>query len=192
MSRIPYVFQLYEQIIFWINGCLNVSFIIYCLACNYCLKQIRRCNMDYRHNNLALQYVIQQQTLIVAIDSCTYSNHNVQCGDREVTSSNQTFIVAIDGRTYSNHNVLCGNREATSSNQIFIVAIEGSTYSNHRDSVAIEGPSIAMLLMHGNKVYCNTKYRASAPIATLWVRGNRYFWCCNRGKSIATPKRVVG
>jgi len=33
---------------------------------------------------------------------------------------------------------------------------------------------------------------ASAPIATLWVRGNRYFWCCNRGKSIATPKRVVG
>ena len=115
--------------------------------------------MDYRHNNLALQYVIQQQTFIVAIDSCTYSNHNVQCGNREVTSGNQTFIVAIDGRTYSNHNVQCGNREATSSNQIFIVAIDSSTYSNHRDSVAIEGPSIAMLLMRGNKVYCNTHCR---------------------------------
>ena len=48
VSRIPYVFQLYEQSIFWINGCLNVSFIIYCSACNYCLKQTKRCNMDYR------------------------------------------------------------------------------------------------------------------------------------------------
>ena len=53
-----FINELYEQSIFWINGCLNVSFIIYCSACNYCLKQIKRCNMDYRHNNLALQYVI--------------------------------------------------------------------------------------------------------------------------------------
>jgi len=65
VSRIPYVFQLlcvcyrlsltldgfindlYEQSIFWINRCLNASFIIYCLACNYCLKQPKRRNMDY-------------------------------------------------------------------------------------------------------------------------------------------------
>ena len=77
VSRIPYVFQLlcvcyrlsltldvvslmslYEQSIFWINGCLNASFIIYCSARNYCLKQTKRCNMDYRQNNLALQYMI--------------------------------------------------------------------------------------------------------------------------------------
>ena len=75
VCRIPYVFQLcvcyrlsltldgfindlYEQSIFWINGCLNASFIIYCSACNYCLKQTKRCNMDYRQNNLALQYMI--------------------------------------------------------------------------------------------------------------------------------------
>ena len=76
VSRIPYVSvvvrvlstkfdigcgfinELYEQSIFWINGCLNASFIIYCLACNYCLKQTKRCNMDYRQNNLALQYMI--------------------------------------------------------------------------------------------------------------------------------------
>ena len=55
VCRISYVFQLcvcyrlslildgfindlYEQSIFSFNGCLNASFIIYCLACNYCLK----------------------------------------------------------------------------------------------------------------------------------------------------------
>jgi hypothetical protein len=55
VCRIPCVFQLcvcyqlsltldgflndmYEQSIFWFNGCLNASFIIYCSACNYCLK----------------------------------------------------------------------------------------------------------------------------------------------------------
>jgi len=70
VCRIPHVFQLcvcyrlsltldgfindlYEQSIFWINGCLNASFIIYCSACNYCLKQTERCSMDYRQNNLA-------------------------------------------------------------------------------------------------------------------------------------------
>ena len=48
---------------------------------------------------------------------------------------------------------------ATSSNQIFVMAIETSTYRNHRDSVAIAGPSITMLLMRGNKVYCNPHCR---------------------------------
>ena len=98
---------------------------------------------------------------------------NICRGNRTTTSRNQTFIVATEGSTYSNHNVQCGNRVATYSNQIFVVAIECFAYSNqndqcgnrvamccnHKDSVAIEDPSIAMLLMRGNRFYCNNHCR---------------------------------
>jgi len=33
-----FINDLYEQSIFWFNGCLNASFIIYCSVCNFCLK----------------------------------------------------------------------------------------------------------------------------------------------------------
>ena len=98
---------------------------------------------------------------------------NICRGNRTTTSRNQTFIVATEGSTYSNHNVQCGNRVATYSNQIFVVAIECFAYSNqndqcgnrvamccnHKDSVAIEDPSIAMLLMRGNRFYCSNHCR---------------------------------
>jgi hypothetical protein len=32
-----FINDLYKQSIFWFNGCLNASFIIYYWACNYCL-----------------------------------------------------------------------------------------------------------------------------------------------------------
>ena len=86
------------------------------------------------------QYILQQQIKDVAIEPI----------------SNQTFVVATEGSTYNKHDVQCGTPLAT---KIFIVAIEGSTYSNHRDSVAIEGPSNAMILKHGNMVYCNNHFR---------------------------------
>ena len=80
---------------------------------------------------------------------------NIYHGNREPTSRNQIFVVAIQSFTYSNHNIQFGNRVSTYSNQIFVMAKEGSIYSNHIDSVAIEGPTIAMLLMCGNRFYCN-------------------------------------
>jgi hypothetical protein len=42
--------------------------------------------------------------------------------------------------------------------------------------VAIEGQSIEMLLMRGNKVYSTPIVFAVGPIATLWVCGNMYHW----------------
>ena len=63
---------------------------------------------------------------------------------------------------------------STCSNQIFVVAKEGSIYSNHINSVAIDGPTIAMLLCVAIGSIATTIVVASAPIATLCVCGNMY------------------
>ena len=52
-----FVNDLYKHNIFWFNGCLNASFIIYCSACNYCLKL----------PNKALQYRLLVQSFGIAI-----------------------------------------------------------------------------------------------------------------------------
>jgi hypothetical protein len=82
-----FVNDLYKQSIFWFNGCLNASFIIYCLACNYCLK------LPYK----VLQYRLSAQSFGVAIYAITT---NKRCGKKP--HSNEIVGMAIESPNYSN------------------------------------------------------------------------------------------
>jgi len=37
-----FIYILYEQTIYWFNGCLNISYILYCSACNYFLNLLNK------------------------------------------------------------------------------------------------------------------------------------------------------
>ena len=109
--------------------------------------------MDYRHNHLVLQYMLQQQTNNVAKNLKPMKRWAWQ---ESPNYSNTIVTVAIEGLSIATKyrswqqrvqvwqlSIDRGNRDCPFSNQIFVVAIEGSTYSNHRDSVAIERPPVA-------------------------------------------------
>ena len=196
--------------------------------------------MDYRQNNLVLQYMIQQQTnsvakniipmeqwalqqslqtvatqqlawqqrvqqqqpvLIVAIERQPLATKHLPWQQTDAPIATTMFSVAIErlplATKYLSWQQMVPpiatsidrcNREATSSNQIFIVAIDGSTYSNHQDSMAIEGPSIAMLLMRGNKVYCNTKYRCQCTYCHTLGSWQQVFLVLQQGKTYCNTK----